>query len=67
LPGIIQCLLESVRIPAVRAYVAVTDWDWCRFLRDRPDLDEVNFGHPGGNRLFGTLKPGEPFLFRPDD
>jgi len=48
----------------VRAYVAVTDRDWYRFLRDRPDLDEVNFWQPGGNRRFGTLRPGEPFLFK---
>jgi putative restriction endonuclease len=48
----------------VRAYVAVTDRDWYRFLRDRPDLDEVNFWQPGGNRLFGALTPGEPFLFK---
>ncbi len=48
----------------MRAYVAVTDRDWYRFLRDRPDLDEVNFWQPGGNRLFTTLKPGEPFLFK---
>jgi putative restriction endonuclease len=48
----------------VRAYVAVTDRDWYRFLRDRPDLDEVNFWQPGGNRLFRRLKPGEPFLFK---
>ena len=34
---------DSARIPPVRAYVAVTDRDWYRFLRDRPDLDEVNF------------------------
>ena len=64
LPVIIPCLLESARIPPVRAYVAVTDRDWYRFLRDRPDLDEVNFWQPGGNRLFRTLKPGEPFLFK---
>ncbi|MDO8477177.1 MAG: hypothetical protein Q7W02_13465 [Candidatus Rokubacteria bacterium] len=48
----------------MRAYVAVTDRDWYRFLRDRPDLDEVNFWQPGGDRLFRTLKPGEPFLFK---
>jgi len=48
----------------VRGYVAVTDRDWYRFLRDRPDLDEVNFWQPGGNRRFGALSPGEPFLFK---
>ena len=48
----------------MRAYVAVTDRDWYRFLRNRPDLDEVNFWQPGGNRQFKVLKPGEPFLFK---
>jgi putative restriction endonuclease len=37
-------------------YVAVTDKDWYQFLEGRPDLDEVNFWQPGGNRVFGTLK-----------
>ena len=48
----------------MRAYVAVTDKDWYQFLEGRPDLDEVNFWQPGGNRVFGTLKAGEPFLFK---
>jgi putative restriction endonuclease len=48
----------------VRAYVAVTDKDWYQFLEGRPDLDEVNFWQPGGNRVFATLKAGEPFLFK---
>lgn len=48
----------------MRAWVAVTDKDWYRFLSRRPDLDEVNFWQPGGNRVFGTLSAGEPFLFK---
>ncbi len=48
----------------MRAYVAVTDKDWYQFLEERPGLDEVNFWQPGGNRVFGTLKAGEPFLFK---
>ena len=48
----------------MKAYVAVTDNDWFRFLKQRPNLDEVNFWQPGGNRLFGTLQPNEPFLFK---
>ena len=48
----------------MRAYVAVTDKDWYQFLEGRPDLDEVNFWQPSGNRVFGTLKAGEPFLFK---
>ena len=46
----------------MRAFVAVTDKDWYQFLAGRPDLDEVNFWQPGGNRVFRTLKPGEPIL-----
>jgi hypothetical protein len=42
----------------VRAYIAVTDRDWYGFLRDRPDLDEVNFWQPGGSRQFKYLKLG---------
>ncbi len=48
----------------MRLYIAVTDNDWFRFLRDRPELDEVNFWQPGGNREFRTLSIGEPFLFK---
>lgn len=48
----------------MNVYVAVTDGDWFRFLKDRPELDEVNFWQPGGNRVFSTLHPGEPFLFK---
>lgn len=48
----------------MKAYVAVTDNEWFRFLRDRSPLDEVNFWQPGGSRLFKTLSLGEPFLFK---
>lgn len=48
----------------MRAYVAVTDADWYRFLRRRPELDEVNFWQPGGHRRFGALDVGQPFLFK---
>ena len=48
----------------MRAWVAVTDRDWYRFLSRRPDLEEVDFWQPGGNRVFTTLSPGEPFLFK---
>ena len=48
----------------MRAWVAVTDKDWYRFLSPRSDLDEVNFWQPGGNRVFGALSAGEPFLFK---
>lgn len=48
----------------MRAFVAVTDKDWYEFLAGRPDLDEVNFWQPGGNRSFRALNPGEPLLFK---
>jgi len=48
----------------LKAYLAVTDRAWFRFLRSRPDLDEVNFWQPGGTRVFRTLAPGQPFLFK---
>jgi hypothetical protein len=48
----------------VRAFVAVTDKDWYQFLAGRPELDEVNFWQPGGNRVFRALSPGEPLLFK---
>ena len=48
----------------MRAFVAVTDKDWYQFLAGRPDLDEINFWQPGGNRVFRTLNPGEPLLFK---
>jgi putative restriction endonuclease len=48
----------------MKLYVGVTDNDWFRFLRARPDLDEVNFWQPSGNRAFRLLGAGEPFLFK---
>lgn len=48
----------------MRAFVAVTDGDWYRFLAGRPDLDEVNFWQPGGSQEFKALERGEPFLFK---
>jgi putative restriction endonuclease len=48
----------------MRAYVGVTDNDWFQFLKERHYLDEVNFWQPSGNRLFGSLRVGEPFLFK---
>lgn len=48
----------------MRGFVAVTDNDWFSFLSGRPDIDEVNFWQPGGNRLFRALGQGEPFFFK---
>ncbi len=48
----------------MRAYVAVTDNEWFRFLAALPEVDEVNFWQPGGGRGFRALQPGEPLLFK---
>lgn len=48
----------------MRAYVGVTDGDWFEVLRVQPNLDEVNFWQPGGNRVFQQIAPGELFLFK---
>lgn len=47
-----------------RAFIAVTDSDWYEFLSHRPDLSEVNFWQPGGQRVFRALDLGELFLFK---
>lgn len=46
------------------AYVGVTDADWFEFLSHRPELAEVNFWQPSGNKRFQALSPGELFLFK---
>jgi len=54
----------------MQIYVGITDADWFSYLRERPELDEVNFWQPSGTRQFKSLAPGEPFLFKlhsPDD
>jgi putative restriction endonuclease len=51
-------------IAFVKAYVGVTDGDWYRFLAERPQLSEVNFWRPGGDREFRALTVGEPFFFK---
>jgi len=48
----------------MRAWVAVTDREWYRFLLARPELDEVNFWQPSGGRRFSAIQTGEPFLFK---
>jgi putative restriction endonuclease len=48
----------------MRGFVGVTDYDWYSFLSHLPDIDEVNFWQPSGNRLFKSLQPGEPFFFK---
>lgn len=48
----------------IRAFVGVTDRNWFDLLSKTPDIDEVNFWQPGGNRQFSALVPGELFLFK---
>lgn len=49
--------------PAVRGFVAPTDFEWYRFLQARPELREVNFWRPSQSR-FAALNPGELFFFK---
>lgn len=49
---------------AINLWVAVTDWDWFNFLREHPNLTEVNFWQPGGRSGFNALRGGELFLFK---
>jgi putative restriction endonuclease len=49
---------------AENGYFALTDWDWYEFLAAQPQVDEVNFWQPHGNRVFRALRPGEPFFFK---
>lgn len=48
----------------MKAFIAVTDNEWFRFLSGLPRLDEVNFWQPSGGRSFRALQPGEPLLFK---
>ena len=47
----------------MKIYVALTDYEWYTFLKDRTDLDEVNFWRPSPT-AFRALEPGQPFLFK---
>jgi putative restriction endonuclease len=47
----------------MKGYIGHTDPGWWQFLRDRPELHEVNFWRPSGRR-FAALSEGEPFFFR---
>ncbi len=50
----------------MRAYVGNTDVQWYRFLRERRDLDEVNFWFPNPGQLLtgGNADSLTPFLFK---
>lgn len=47
----------------MKGYIGHTDYGWWQFLKDRPELREVNFWRPS-TRAFAALAPGEPFFFR---
>ena len=48
----------------MRGFIAVTDNDWFEFLSQQPEIDEVNFWQPGGNRVFNAISAKELFLFK---
>jgi len=48
----------------MKAFIGITDSKWFTFLSGLNGIDEVNFWQPGGNKLFGAVRPGEPFLFK---
>lgn len=48
----------------MKSYIGVTDRDWFDLLRTIPQVEEVNFWQPSGNRQFRALSPGELFLFK---
>lgn len=47
----------------MHGFIANTDFDWFRYLR-QAQPDEANFWQPGGGRPLNTVAPGEPILFR---
>lgn len=49
---------------STRGFVALTDYEWYKYLASRRQLDEVNFWQPHGCRGFRALKSGEAFFFK---
>jgi putative restriction endonuclease len=47
----------------VRGFVAPTDPGWFEFLRNRPEIDEVNFWRPKPD-TFRAIAEGEVFFFK---
>ena len=49
----------------MKGYLVNTDYQWFRFLREHPELDEVNFWRPmgSGNRV-RIVEPGDPVIFK---
>jgi putative restriction endonuclease len=48
----------------MKFYVAVTDHEWFNYLRDLPNVDEVNFWQPSPGPTFKALEKGDIFLFK---
>lgn len=48
----------------MQGFVANTDVEWFRFLRNSPYANEVNFWRPKGGTSFKALQPGEPLIFK---
>lgn len=48
----------------MKGYIANTDYDWYTFLKQQPDLDEVNFWQPSGGTEFRAIPVGAPFFFK---
>src|SRR4051812_38988 len=47
-----------------KAFVGVTDFEWYEFLAHHPEIVEVNFWQPKGDRPFRALSRGDLFLFK---
>ena len=49
----------------MKIYAGITDQGWFDYLRESiPPPEDINFWQPGGNRGFGALSTGGPFLFK---
>lgn len=48
----------------MKSFVAVTDAEWFSFLKDIPEVEEVNFWQPSPRGVFRALEPGDPMLFK---
>lgn len=57
-------VVGHVEVRELKAYVAVTDNDWFKFLARQDGIDEVNFWQPGGGTAFRALPLGGPLLFK---
>lgn len=62
--GPTQRAIRPTERASVLGLIAVTDFDWFRFLSLQPSLDEVNFWRPSDTRKPRQLRPGTPVLFK---